>query len=656
MNKGLFDIKVSFKYDDKSYTSDAFSVISEEERNLGDVVYKDYRCKFLDNIEVIVNTEFYPKFNAFGYTLWFENKGENNSKVITDLMGADMAMEGANPVLKGILGDHVNQYRPYEINLNEEEASFKQETGRSTHIVFPYFLLETDKDSKLIALGWAGTWSASFKKEAEGTRFTAKGVNNLCTYLKPGERIRTPLMMVISCDIVRETQKVMNHWRRWFISHNMPRRARDSEDPVNPMITNWLALDTGRPNSDGSISEYYGSWKPSMDKYYGEGLHMDLRWVDAGWYIDPENKTVPADWWGTVGTWVLDREKWPGDSFKESIEYAEKHGTKTLMWFEPERVTNVDALCKNHGFKKEWILTDGGPVILANLAIPECVEYLSERIIGTLDEHGVHMYREDFNCDPAGHWAIGDRQEEGARNGITENLYVQGHYRLWDNIIEYCKRVDKLPFVDSCASGGGRNDLESMRRGVPFLRSDSDRTSTGLRLSMTTSFMEWIPCCGASTKETIDQLKAGKPDIYVLRASYLPVFNYGFEYTQDKTLDYDTLRQGIQEWKRVKEYFYNDFYVLTPWHSEPETDKWTVYMFLNSTTQEGVIQAFRQENCEEDSIEVNIKGVEKESYYNIEDIEGANSVNNIKGEDLLSGFRISLSEKRTSTLLFIKRV
>ncbi len=648
MKKGLSDVKVSFKYDGNQYYGvDGFDMISEKGSIVDNVVYEEYVLKFLDNIDIVVQTEYNREFNAFGYTVWFENKGNANSKVFSDLFCADAIIQGGNPVLKGILGDHVHQYKPYEINLKVEEANFKQETGRATHVVFPYFLLETDNGSSFMALGWAGTWSASFRYEDEGARFVAKGVNNLCTYLKPGEKIRTPLVLTISTNIVRDTEKAMNLWRRWFVKYNMP--------PVSPMITNWLALDTGRPNSDGSISEYYGSWKPSMDKYYAEGLHMDIRWVDAGWYVDPENKTVPTDWWGTVGTWILDREKWPGDSFRESIEYAEKRGAKTMMWFEPERVTNVKALSRNFGFKKAWILENGGPVMLANLAIPECVEYLTDRITGTMDEHGVHMYREDFNCDPAGLWAVGDGKEEGQRDGITENLYIQGHYRLWDNIIAYCKRTNKLPFIDSCASGGGRNDLESMRRAVPFLRSDSDRTSTGLRLAMTTSFMQWIPCCGASTKETTEQLTAGKPDIYVLRASYLPIFNYSFEYTQDKDLDYDTLRQAQKEWMQVKKYFYDDFYILTPWHPEPETDKWTVYMFINPTTQEGVIQAFRQERCEEESVTLKVRGVEADKYYTITDVDGRNSVKSVKGSDLAKGFAITLPEKRMAAILFIAK-
>jgi len=648
------NIPVSFKYDGnviRGFEDLHFKLSTREEKVDNNVKYSAYTYDFKDDIKVTVLTESYDKYNAFTQTVWFENTGTSNTRNISELKCADMILEGKNPVLKGILGDHVNQYRPYEIDLSERNTEFSAVTGRATHVNFPYFLLEADECSYLIALGWAGTWKAVFNSTEEGVHLAAKGVINLDTYLKPGEKIRTPLMCIITCDANRDKSIAMNHWRKWFVNHVMPRNGAKETEPVRPMITNCLALDTGRPNSDGSISEYYGSWKPSLDKYYQESLEMDIRWVDAGWYCDPYNKSVPADWWGTVGTWTLDREKWPGDSIRQSVEYAEKHGAYTMMWFEPERVTHVEALSQNYGFNPEWVLTDGGPVKLANLAREDCVSWLTERIISTMDEHGIHMYREDFNCDPAPYWSIGDQMEDGERTGITENLYVQGHYRLWDNIIDYCRKTNKLPFIDSCASGGGRNDLESMRRAIPMLRSDSDRTSAALRLSMTTSFMEWIPCCGASTKESVDQLEAGKPDLYVLRASYLPILNYGFEYTQDRTLNFDLLRQGQKEWKMIKPFFYGDFYVLTPWHPESETDKWTVYMFIKDN--KGIIQAFRQETCEQDSIVVKLKGLDENRYYSIHDIDGRNIIYNKRGNELAEGLTIKLPEKRTAAILLI---
>lgn len=654
----LGNIPMSFKYDGKLYrlNDDDLKLISKIENEKNNVRHTTYIYDFLDGIRVSVITDEYADFNAITWTVWFENTGFANTKVISDLKGIDTILEGENPVLKGILGDHHNQYKPYETDLKDQDVAFRQETGRATHIYFPYFLLESDKYSYLLAIGWSGTWNASFSREGSGTRYVAQGVNDLCTYMKPGEKIRTPLVCLMTCNANRDKSVAMNHWRRWFVTHIMPRRNDGGNEPVDPMITSWFALDTGRPNSDGSISEYYGSWKPSMDKYFEEGLDMDIRWVDAGWYYDANNNTVESDWWGTVGTWELDRVKWPGDTFRQSVDYAKKHGANTMMWFEPERVTNVEALAKNYGFDPAWAYTDGGGLVMANLTIPGCVDWLTERITKTMEDHGVHMYREDFNCDPGHFFRLADERakEEGDRKGIFENLYIQGHYRLWDNIIDYCRRSGKMTVIDSCASGGGRNDLESMRRAVPFLRSDSDRTSTGLRLSMTTSFMDWIPCCGASTKETINQLEAGAPDIYVLRASYLPIFNYGFEYVHDKDLDYDLLRHGQREWKMIKPYFYGDFYVLTPWHPQNETDKWTVFMYIQDNS--GIIQAFRQETCEEDTVSVKVKGIDEDKWYGITDLDERNSFQCIKGSDLAKGFEISLPEKRMAAVLLINEI
>ena len=129
------------------------------------------------------------------------------------------------------------------------------------------------------------------------------------------------------------------------------------------------------------------------------------------------------------------------------------------------------------------------------------------------------------------------------RLGITENKLISAHYQMWDDIIACTSSDGGCAFVDSCAAGGGRNDLESMRRGVPLLRSDSDRTSTALRLSMTTSFNKWIPFCGANSKEKLSELApVGVSDTYVWRASYLPTLNVDSQFVCDKEQDFSVFR------------------------------------------------------------------------------------------------------------------
>ncbi|HOA32115.1 MAG TPA: hypothetical protein PKM70_09345, partial [Clostridia bacterium] len=83
--------------------------------------------------------------------------------------------------------------------------------------------------------------------------------------------------------------------------------------------------------------------------------------------------------------------------------------------------------------------------------------------------------------------------------------------------------------------------------------------------------------------------------------------------------------------------------------------KWTVYMFINPTTQEGVIQAFRQERCEDESVTIRVRGVEMDKYYTVIDMDGRNSAKSVKGSDLAEGFTITLPEKRMAAVLFISK-
>jgi len=451
---------------------------------------------------------------------------------------------------------------------------------------------------------------------------------------------------------IRDENYATNLWRNWYINCNMP-RLNANGDPLKPFSTTCLSNDTGLPNSDGSISERHFTWKPSLEKMLSENIRPNYRWFDAGWYFDPYGKTVESDWWGTVGTWELDTIKWPDKSFRESTDFARQNCMKTLTWFEPERVTHVDGLVENYGYKSEWSMPDSNGVISNNIGNPECLEWTAERIISMMEKNGVDMYREDNNCYPTQCWTNADESQGENRMGITENKAVVGHYKLWDKIIEYCGKNNKDTFVDSCASGGGRNDLESMRRGVPLLRSDSDRTTTSLRLSMTTSFNKWIPFCGAASVEQDQQLAAdGKRDKYIFRASYGAVLNVSAQWVQYPDTDFDMLRFGISEWDSVKEFLLKDYYVLTPWKPESDRTEWTSYIYYDPETDKGVLFGFRMEDCDMPSCAVNLSMLNAEKDYELRDADNG-VIGCFKGSDLINGYTLEHDKPRSSSLIFI---
>ena len=612
--KNLKDSPFVFIYGDKEYRGLGdlgLSGVRTENRPGLSVKYIDLRLD--DAVKATLKLSFWEKYGALEQTLFFENDSDKNSLVFKKL-AVRMEFSGDMPRVDGIMGDHDNFYRPYSHDLTASDLHFFNNSGRATHVTFPYFDLRHGKGGTLLAIGWAGSWRSDFAMTDCVTVWEAATPADIQTYLKPGEKLRSALYLTLPYPD-RRGEKSSNLWRRWFIECNMP-RANAAGDPLKPFSTAFFAYDTGRHNTDGSMAESRDSWRPSMDKMISEGLKTDFRWIDAGWYSAPDGSSPDGscwekDWFNTVGTWEPDKTKWPGKSLLETTEYARQNGMKTLMWFEPERVAMVDELVKNYGYDPSWSRiqlskkSDNHHRYSNNIGDPECYKWTSERIKKTLRENRIEMYREDNNIDAGAQWRQMDAEEGEDRRGITEMKLICAHYALWDEIIECTSGYGGCAFVDSCASGGGRNDLESMKRGVPLLRSDFDRTTTGIRLSMTTAFNKWIPFCGACTREQKGQIDLkGVTDKYVWRASYLAVLNTSFQYLHDPTIDFDVLRAGFEEWKRVKEYLLGGFYVHTPWRSGGDVSGFVAFSYV--VESKAVLFAFRQENCRESELKLRL--------------------------------------------------
>ena len=101
----------------------------------------------------------------------------------------------------------------------------------------------------------------------------------------------------------------------------------------------------------------------------------------------------------------------------------------------------------------------------SNLGNPDARRWLTDHVDKLLTEQGIDLYRQDFNMDPLGYWR-GARRPGPA--GHHRNPHVEGYLAYWDELL----RRHPGMLIDTCASGGRRNDLETMRRAVPLWRSD----------------------------------------------------------------------------------------------------------------------------------------------------------------------------------------
>lgn len=646
----------SFTYDGMRYdgfapahfTQLSRTVTAEGEKETAELVFA-----LADTLTVTLLCTHHFTHGSTEWKVLFANSGAADSGVLENA-GISLQFEGSHPMLKGIWGDHHNWYRPYALDVASAPVHFESNSGRATHVSFPYFNLEYGDGGCMLAIGWAGTWTADWRTNGTTTTYTARSVNNLHTRLKPGECIRTALFLCAPYTVRKESYAT-NYWRDWYMTTTLPPMAPGT--PLFPFSTCCLDSDTGLPRTDGSMSERHFTWRPSMEKMLEQDVKVDFRWFDAGWYIAPDLQGCEAStWWHSVGTWELDPRKWPDKTFRESTDFAREHGMRTLVWFEPERVTDPDNLAKNFGYNTDWaIRREGVEAVSNNIGDPACFAWTMGRIKKMLTENRVEMYREDNNSDPAGLWKFMDNREGDDRRGITECKFIDAHYRMWDEIIACTLSYGGCGFVDSCASGGGRNDLESMRRGIPLLRSDYDRTKTSIRLSMTSAFNKWIPFCGACNKEKESQLAlTGHIDEYVWRASYLPALNVDSQFVQDPDQDWDMLRFGLKEWHRVKPYLLKDFYVLTPWHTEEDTCGFTAFAYYDEAERRGVLLAFRQELCEEDTLYTDLPFATDAQTCTLTD-EDTGEILTFTGEELRSGaLKLYFDKPRTARLLWVE--
>jgi len=168
---------------------------------------------------------------------------------------------------------------------------------------------------------------------------------------------------------------------------------------------------------------------------------------------------------------------------------------------------------------------------------------------------------------------------------------------------------------------------------------------------MTTAFNKWIPFCGANTKEKTSELAlTGVSDPYVWRASYLPSLNVDSQFVYDAEQNFDMLRFGLQEWKKVTPYLLKEFYVLTPWHKEKDNTDFTAFCYYDPEKEDGVIFAFRQEKCSRDVLNISLPFIDSGDRYIITD-------ENSHEETATNGtLTLQFDEPRTAKLLWVKKI
>lgn len=599
----------------------------DKQGRIGEIrTYTDPQRKIEVRCEIVRYTD-YP---AVEWTVYVKNNGKTNTGIFENLMALDLPFtvgSGETVYLNynvggasGIDGDGAREFQPLreklDVGRSKELGAFW--AGFPTAQNLPFFNIERKEGAEgvIAAVGWPARWKASFARTADTTLTAQVGQIHTRFYLEPGEEVRTPLVVLMFWQGNRE--EAQNQWRRWMYDHNLPRPGGELPEPILEAASSSFFAEMFHATDKDQIE--------FIDRYLEEGIQLDYWWMDAGWY---PNKG--GSWQDLLGTWYPDPKRYP-NGLRAISDHAHSKGVKTLLWFEPERVTEGSWIYEHH---PEWTLGTG-PTRFFNYGNPEALEWMTDHVDSLLKSEDIDLYRQDFAVMSASFWDEADRQQPD-RQGITEIKHVIGYLKYMDEL----QRRHPEMLIDICAAGGKRLELENLRRAVPLWRSDYAFEPRGVQ-GQTYGLSEWIPFTGAG----VNRITA-----YDFRSNMSPSIVLNLD-ARIKDADYPLLRELLAQWEEIRDDYRGDFYPLTGYSLQ--NDVWIGWMFFRPETGTGFIQMFNRAESIYDSGVCRLKGIDREKSYRITDMDSGRS-EMYEGARLLDeGLRLNFTQAPEAKLLRIE--
>jgi alpha-galactosidase len=604
--------------------------------------FDEYTIRYFDpksRLSCLVEFKAYNNYPAFDWVIKFKNEGTEISPILSEIYPLELFWDPMTPhpflinYAKGS-DNRIDDFLPQQTQLaNWKPFELKGQNGRSSGTTLPFFNIHTGNTGIIAAIGWTGQWFCRFTQNQPNSRGLAQLIieagmekTHLCLY--PGEEIRTPRILLFFWE--GNYQEQQNLYRQLILTHYSPKR-HEKLVQVPLCYPTWGGT---------SIIEHLDR----INTIQRHQLKYDYYWVDAGWFLDETEKRYEekfGTWANWVGRWRPNEILYP-KGLKQLSDAIHNAGMKFLLWFEPERARKHTELPNQH--PEFFYKRDGGHQdLLFKLGDPLARAWLIEFLTQKIKEFGIDCYRQDFNFEPLPYWQQADAPD---RQGIAEIRHIEGLYELWDTLLE---RFPDL-IIDNCASGGRRIDLETISRSIPLWRSDYqcnvEFNPTGSQIA-TYGLMQWAPLSSTGCVYRPN-------DTYNTRSAYSSglVFHHILEWQKYSEKDYpwDWLKMMIDEYVKVRPYFYGHYYPLGNC-TESETD-WLVYQCHLSDQHAGIVLAFRRPASPFIQAEFILYEIDSTGTYQIENVDDK-IIYDMPGKDLVTrGLNITLKNPRCSRLYY----
>ena len=605
------------------------------------VVERIYTYRSPDGLEVSCRVKGFKEYGTVEWLLRFKNTSAQNSATLSQVKTVDAKFcysKGGPFKLHYAEGNHISKsdYHPRtRVFQSGDSLTIKPVGGRSSEGNFPFFNIESPAEQGImVGIGWTGTWFARLDNRNENSMLFEAGMENLETYLYPGEEIRTPSICLMFWQGA-DRMTGHNQFRRFVLAHHS--RKIDGKFAEYPLCSGFNYRDPAPCTEYSCIT---ADWAVALIHRYAQfGLIPDVFWLDAGWHTGASDYLNGKSWANTTGNWTVDTTRFP-EGLKPVADAAHRVGAKFMVWFEPERVIKGTQWAIEH---PEWMLelssdpdTD---YLLFDLGNPEACKWLCQYIGDMIEENGIDYYRQDCNIQPDRYWR---EYDEPGRSGIKEIRHVEGLYAFWDYLLERFPNM----LIDNCASGGKRIDLETIGRSAPLWRSDYYHYDDPDGYQCHTYGLNFfLPVHGTGILQT---------NPYSFRSSLSSTLIYNWKITDPDESILD-MQEMIHEYRDIQPYYYGDYYPLTGIGDQTSDSVWLAYQLHLPGKDQGIIVAFRRQHCEQKSLTVCCGGLDAAADYEVFNVDtGIRETYN--GAAMAKGLVLKAEQPRGSVLLKYKRV
>ena len=336
-------------------------------------------------------------------------------------------------------GRWAREFQPVRSPWADGSMLSENQRGRTSHERVPLLFAGTHGFGEWSGEVWGVhvAWSANHtmlaERLADGRRYVQVGelLHPGEIVLEAGESYSTPMVVAVYSDggLTPAT---------WAF-HRLVRSSPAHPTALRPVLLNtWEAVyfnhDTERLCALADVAASVG-----VERFV----------LDDGWFGSRRDDT------SGLGDWWVSPDVYP-DGLAPLIDHVTGLGMEFGIWVEPEMVNPNSELLRAH---PEWALvTDGYEPVLGrnqlvlDLARPDAFAHVLGLLDALLRDHDISSVKWDMNRDHV--------QGSGADGAAGTHRQTVALYALLDELRQRHPSVE----FESCASGGGRVDLEILRR------------------------------------------------------------------------------------------------------------------------------------------------------------------------------------------------